>query len=565
MLQDESPPRRRERRDHAVTDRPLSKDRLTTPVGHNRDDSPPIAVGTNIAITSILSLGGMLSGFIMQVLTAKYFGASAEMDAFLVAFLLLSFLQSQFQAGGIMSSAFIPPFAASLREGPRTARALFSSAAVVVAAVASILSLACVLCADYLIHYLGDGLAPNSFSVAVAIFRLLSILALPLSLAGLFSATLQAQGRFVAAAAAPMVVNCSIAISIVFLVQEQGIMSYVWGLSIGILSNMLLVSRPLAVDPTLDLPLVSWRNPHLRLFLTTASLLLFDAFSGLLLLAAERHFAALLAPGTLSHMNYAKSLYTLPLRLVVTPAQVVLFSLLSRHFALGKTHELQEASAKALALTMFILLPTAIVVMCLSTDIVSLTYQRGRFTSEDTAATATLLRFYAFSIPALAVWWQLRMISFAIKDAALPLVAGLLAFVTFMLGNSALIDALGPSSLALNWGVAYYAASIALSCGLAYRHGVATCPALLRSLLRLFPAALGALISVVLLQRLPLVPDRLGDPQWLAAVRVAIYGIFGFSSYLGIAWITGVEEFETVHAMCRDRIKRFYHLRIRRP
>lgn len=502
----------------------------------------------------------MLSGFLIQVLTAKYFGASPDMDAFLVAFLVLSFMQSQLQSGGIVATAFIPSFNCALREGTKDARAFFATTSVLTILLAFCFSLACLLLATPIVHLLGAGLSPESAALAVRIFKIFSLLFLPLALGALFSATLRAEGRFIAVAFGPVVVNCCIVGSLVLLMTRTGIMSYVWGWTLGFLCQLVIVLRPLVTWPALDLRLVSWKDPHLRVFAKASTLLLFDVLIGLLILAVERNMASALVPGTVSHINYAKLLYIFPLRLVVSPVQLVMFSLFAQHFTAGRTDELKRVSAKTLSLLVFLMLPAALFIICFSSDIVQLIYERGQFTAHDTRATATLLIFYALSIPALALWWQLRMVSFTLGNIAFPLASGILALVLFYIGNRTLLGSLGASSLALNWAVSYYAASVVLGAGLAYRYGIPFWSSFVKPLWRLSPAVLASFGCISVFQWFSLIPEGPDVALWLVAVRIAIYGIAGLATYVAVAWAVGVEEVRTVSAMICDRLKRIWDL-----
>lgn len=507
----------------------------------------------------------MLTGFVLQALAAKYFGASPDMDAFLVAFLLLSFLLGQLQSGGLVATAFIPSFNAAIREGAKEARRFFTTACVLTSLLAVCLSLGCLLLATDIVHFLGEGLSPDSAALAVRIFRGLSLLFLPLVLASILSASLRTEGRFLAVAFGPVAINCCIIVSLVLLVPGAGIMSYVWGWSLGILVQCLIVARPLISWPTIDLRLVSLKDPHLRFFAISSSVLFLDAMSGLLLLAVERNMASGLAPGTISHLNYARPLFMIPLRLVVSPAQVVLFALFAQYVAAGRAGELRSTSAKAMRLTVFLVLPAALFIMCFSKDIVQLLYERGQFVAQDTEATATLLTFYALSIPVMALWFQLRSISFALGNVSLPLAASILALVLFYTGNRLFLGPLGAPSLPLTWAAAYCAACLVLGAGVTYRHALPIWGPLLKPLLRLCPAMLAAFGCISAMEQLSLVP-RGSDDAWLVmAVRVAAYGTAAGVTYVAVAWAVGVEEVKTISAMGYDRLEKFWRILVLRP
>lgn len=111
----------------------------------------------------------------------------------------------------------------------------------------------------------------------------------------------------------------------------------------------------------------------------------------------ERFFAAPLAAGAISHLNYAQKVAQLPMALSVMICTVT-FPAVSRALAEGDRDRARRRVERDLALVCVVVLIGSAYVIACAPQITEVLFQRGEFTAADTAATASVMRVYALGL-----------------------------------------------------------------------------------------------------------------------------------------------------------------------
>jgi putative peptidoglycan lipid II flippase len=164
-------------------------------------------------------------GFVRQVLIARQFGLSPELDAFNAAnnlpdlvFVLIS--------GGALGMALIPLLTEQLAEGGRPAAwDLFSRVANLLFLATALLSAGVALLAQPLINWelgIAPGFGPAQRLLVAELMRLNLIATLLFSLSGLVAAGLQANQHFMLPALAPSMYDLGTLFGVLILAPEQG-------------------------------------------------------------------------------------------------------------------------------------------------------------------------------------------------------------------------------------------------------------------------------------------------------------------------------------------------------
>ncbi|MEV6552109.1 lipid II flippase MurJ [Streptomyces sp. NPDC051597] len=111
----------------------------------------------------------------------------------------------------------------------------------------------------------------------------------------------------------------------------------------------------------------------------------------------ERHLAAPLPAGAISHLNYAQKVAQMPMVLSLMLCTVT-FPVVARALAAGDTERARRrVEGDLLVAGAIVLLGGAVVVGC-APQIVEVLFQRGAFGPADTAATAAVMRVYALGL-----------------------------------------------------------------------------------------------------------------------------------------------------------------------
>jgi putative peptidoglycan lipid II flippase len=154
--------------------------------------------------------------------------------------------------------------------------------------------------------------------------------------------------------------------------------------------------------------------------------------------------------GAVAWLNYADRLYQLPLGVVGIAIGVVLLPDLSRRLRAGDDAGGRDAFNRASELSLALTIPASVALMVIPVPLVSVLFERGAFTSADTAATAMAVAIYGLGLPAFVLQKTLQPLFFAREDTKRPFYYALAAMVI---------------NLLLAVGLSYYIGFIAAAIG----------------------------------------------------------------------------------------------------
>ncbi|MEJ6392546.1 murein biosynthesis integral membrane protein MurJ [Gymnodinialimonas sp. 2305UL16-5] len=496
----------------------------------------PIRLLSGFFTVGVWTMVSRLLGFVRDIMIAALMGSGPAAQAFLVAFALPNMFR-RFFAEGAFNTAFVPLFSKKL-EADEDAERFAQDAFAGLASLLIIFTFFATLAMPWLVLAMASGFANDArFDLAVDYGRICFAYILFISLAALMSGVLNAAGRFAAAAAAPVLLNL-ILVGALFGAQatygEMEIPEPIYGrvLSIAVpiagIAQLALVWIAAARAGFSLRPRLPRMTPDLkRLAIIALPAMLAGGVVQINLLVGRN--VASWFDGAIAWLSYADRLYQLPLGVVGIAIGVVLLPELSRRLraddGLGGRFALSRAAEVAMALT----IPAAAALITIPVPLISVLFERGEFTSDDTAATALALSVYALGLPAFVLQKVYQPLYFAREDTRTPFRFALVAMVVnavLAVGLGLLIGFLGA---AIATTVAAWVMVWQLSRGRRQMGSVATFDNQFRSRLWRVCAA-SALMAVVLWGSVLVIGPVLGVPGWRYAA-LAILVALGLGSY----------------------------------
>jgi putative peptidoglycan lipid II flippase len=368
-----------------------------------------------------LALAGRALGFLRDVLIARFFGASADTDAFYVAWTVPE-TASPLLVESAVIYALVPVFVRALESEGSAREALnrtLGPAVLVLAGLSALIALAAPLVVDVL----APGLAEHA--LATRSVRIASITVLAFGITGLFIAALRSREVFGVPASVTLVYNVGIIGCVLLLHGEQGVFSAAIGLAVGA-AGMVLVQVPSVVRhigwPRIGGGSAKWALRVFIPFVPIASFVLLRHSQ----VYVERFLGSLLDPGAISFLSYAERVAQVPLGLTFAIA-IVSFPTIARSAARGRAEELRMSFERDLKLVTLVMIPAVAIALVFARPLIELLFERGSFTVEDTDATASVLQFYCagiaghalMAVAVLPVYGLGRRISMPITSAAL--------------------------------------------------------------------------------------------------------------------------------------------------
>src|SRR6056297_1810961 len=380
----------------------------------------PVRLLSGILTVGSWTMMSRILGFVRDVMIASFLGPGVLMDAFVAAFRLPNMFR-RFFAEGAFNAAFVPMFSKRLEadENPLGFASLALSGLGLV--LLTLTGLAMVFM-PALVWATAEGFAGDArFGITVEYGRIVFPYILFISLAALFSGMLNAAGRFSAAAAAPVLLN-------VMLIAAMGTAGFVGG---GV-ANALVWTIPFAGIAQLALVWYAATRAGLRIHPVRPRWT--PEMAQLVRIAVPAALAGgvvqvNLVVGQLVASNYDKAvswlysadrLYQLPLGVVGIAVGIVLLPDLSRRLKLDDHTGAREAYSRAAEISLALTVPCAVALIAVPFPLVSVLFERGAFSADDSAATAIAVAIYGLGLPAFVLQKILQPLFFAREDTKSP-------------------------------------------------------------------------------------------------------------------------------------------------
>lgn len=412
----------------------------------------PASIARSAATIGGTTLVSRLLGFLRDVLMAAALGAGPIADAFFVAFRFPNMFRSIF-AEGAFNAAFVPLFAKRLEgEGRAQAKRFAEDALSVLLVALLVLTLAAEIAMPWIMLAFAPGFAedPQKFAWAVEFTRIAFPYLVFISLTALQAAILNSLGRFFPGAAAPVMLNVTLIVAILFLVpltDNPGV-ALSWGVAAaGVVQFAWLTVSLWRAGFVLRLRLPKLTPDVRRLFRLGVPGVIAGGITQVNLTIGT--VIASLQAGAVSWLYYADRIYQLPLAVIGIAIGVVLLPDLSRRLRAGDGTGAANAQNRALEFAMLLTVPAAAGIAVLAFDIIGILFERGAFTAADTQATALALIVYAAGLPAFVLIKIFQPAYFAREDTKTPLRFAAVSIVVNIVTSIVLFQFIGYVGIAV--------------------------------------------------------------------------------------------------------------------
>jgi len=192
------------------------------------------------SLVMALFVASRVLGLLREMVIARQFGTSAEMDAYLAAFRLPDFL-FYMVAGGALGSAFIPTFTGFLtrRDMPGAWR-LASAVINWILLILSVLGGLAALFAPWLVQTFFSDFSPTQQALTVELMRWMLVSTVIFGVSGVVMGILNAHQHFLLPALAPVMYNLLIILAALFLGPTWGVRGLTVGVVLGATAHLLV-------------------------------------------------------------------------------------------------------------------------------------------------------------------------------------------------------------------------------------------------------------------------------------------------------------------------------------
>jgi putative peptidoglycan lipid II flippase len=394
-------------------------------------------------VVSAMTMLSRVLGLVRDVAFAHTIGAQAGADAFFVAFKIPNFLRRLF-AEGAFAQAFVPVLSEYREKGSLEAvRGLIDRVCGCLGITLLCLTLVVVLGSPVVTALFAPGFWDDAykFDLAQQMLRITFPYLLLISLTGLAGAILNSYDRFAVPAFTPVLLNiCLIAAAIwISPYFDPPILALAWGVLVAGMVQLAFQIPFLYKLRLLPQPKVDFKDEGVKRILLLMAPAIFGVSVSQINLLLDTVLASFLPTGSISWLYYSDRLVELPLGTIAIAIGTVILPTLSRQHVNEDTSQFSSTMDWALRWILFVALPAAVALFCLSSPILSTLFEYGKTTADDIAMSSISLKAYSLGLLAFMLIKVLAPGYFSRQDTKTPVKVGIIAMALNMLFNLILV------------------------------------------------------------------------------------------------------------------------------
>ena len=400
---------------------------------------------SSTSVYSFFTLISRILGYLRDILIAIFLGASIFADAFFVAFRLPNTFRRLF-AEGTFNAAFIPSYIAAKiedkKKGKKFADDVLGSLLLILIFVVTFAE----IFTPYLIYIIAPGFVENEikFELAVELTRITFPFLLFVSLSSFFSGILNSNNKFAAAAAAPIILNVVLIISLVtsYFLDLNFVRQLSYGVTLaGFIQLIFLVYVALKFyKPNLIFSFKLSRQVKF-FFKKLLPSILSSGVTQINILVGT--IIASFQTGAVSYLYYADRIYQINLAIAGIAVGTVSLPVLSKAFKKRDKKKISDIQNKSFELSLLLSIPASLGLILASNQIVNALFGYGSFSIEDVEITALALKFFGYGVPAFALIKILSNFFFARDNTKTPFYISFFIVVLNILISVSLFSKIG--------------------------------------------------------------------------------------------------------------------------
>ncbi len=489
--------------------------------------NPALDIIRKGSVITIITLISRPLGYVREAIQAYLFGATALVDAFIIAFNFPELIQTLFFSGA--TSAFLIPVCTKYLNEREEYSRIYSTFINISIVITLFVSLLFFIFSTTVVKMIAPGFTENAKAITNNLFLIMIPVISFHTVLSVMKAFLNAKEHFAAPELSGIVWNLFFIASAVLLGKKLGIYSLAIGVSAGSLAQIVMQYPYLRKYGIRYHFILDMKHPSVKtakkLFtgaLIATSIVPINSFIG-------RVIASYLPHGEVAALSYAFRIFILPFSLFAVPVYTVMFSRISKLFHDNDMQGIRAHIDSSIVLICVTLIP-ATILLCTTGDLcVKVLYERGAFTPADTIMTNRALFGYSIGLIFYALSISFVRVFNAMHDMRTPALIGITSIALNAIIASVLMVPFRNFGIALATSVVSLYNFSFLYFILKKKTGYAMARGAIRDAIKSLLAGIILTMAIVTARRL--LPGGLFVPLAISAfLTVAIYGIF-FGSY----------------------------------
>jgi putative peptidoglycan lipid II flippase len=418
----------------------------------------PKSLNNILKISFLLTLLNVFAkgiGFVREMVVAYFYGLNVEYDIFLVATTLIAIINSTIYY--LSQNYFIPLYNKVIsKENNNSGKEFLSFSIVLFFLFGSILLLSLLIFRNQLIELFISSQEAKKLFLAKNIFTVYAFIVPLNAIFSIFAAYYQAEFKFIRVVISQIILNIIVVLAVILFSSKFGIIVIAYATLFATFIQFVLLFYPVKKDILFGkfiLKMFSEKSSYISGLLFITLLIEVISLSNSFI---DRSFYQKLSTGSVSALNYAFNVVSLPLNIFSFAVLTVMFSKFSYNSGNNQEKENEYYLFKNLK---YVFMATALISVLFyfhGIILIKLLFERGNFTSSNSLLTSEILKFFAMGFPFIMGFSIINKLMYSYKMVNSLLFITVIAVIFKIIIIYLTIDTYGVNSLSASTSVSYF-------------------------------------------------------------------------------------------------------------
>ena len=408
----------------------------------------------SISIISILLFLAKIFALVREMTVAKYYGVSGQTDAYNMAFYIIDLSTAMISI--TVATIIIPMYSRKLAERTKDEADYFANNILwITCFLYGVISLIGIIFAPFLIKIFAPDFNSETSAMTINMIRMMFIFTIGTNIVNYLSSVSKTHQKYSVTALVAIPMSIATIISIVFLSKYIGIYALVVGfISYTVIQVIMLI---VSVRDIFKFKFViNFINGDFKEVVILSIPILMNSAVWQINGIVSRILASGLTAGSISAMDYANKIRSLPDGIISAAILTVIFPILSKYAANKDYPNVKILTTKSISLLFLALMPIIVVSLYYNKGIIKIIYERGAFTPDKTAITAHIFVYTIISLIFIGGVAFLNSTFYSMQDTKTPRNGGFIYVGSNIILNLILVRYMQAAGLALATSISYF-------------------------------------------------------------------------------------------------------------
>ena len=407
-----------------------------------------------ISAVTILLVVTKLMGFVREMVIASFFGATYQTDAYNMAVGIPNVFTIVVSAG--IAAVFIPLYNKKKVELSKESADLFASNLFwFTTLLFGIISIIGIVTSPLLVSLLAPNFSYEAAKLTVTVVRILFVFLLSTNITNVLTSVLQIYNKFAITIIATFPFSIFTILFIIAFYEQLGIFALVISFVLFWVVQALILFFSAKKVFKLS-PILSFTNGEIKQVIILSLPVYLGVAAWEVNIVVDRIIASGLPAGSITAMNFAHRLRELPNGIITAAVLTVVFPLLSKYAANKDISALKALTTRTMTMLVLTFTPIVAIGIYYPVEITGIVFERGAFTSDDTALTASIFIFFIASLVFTSCITLINNAFISMQNTLTPQIGSVVMIAINITLNIVFVQIWGAPGLALATLIAFF-------------------------------------------------------------------------------------------------------------